>query len=107
MRNPKPPTRGLGNKIITFTADDKQGHSEAAQLAAAVPLSAGGGILAMMDFINAVKQMSGKSGGEGGGKGDGGRRQNFNGRDAAGGAKKRFIFNRCFECWSEGHQIKD
>ena len=61
----------------------------------------------MIDFINAVKQLNGKGSGKGGGKGDGSRRTNSSSRDAAGGAKKRFIFKGCFECGSEDHQIKD
>ena len=89
VRNPKPPTRGLGSKVNAFTIDDKPSYSEAAQPTATVPLPAEGGTPTMLDFINAVKQMNGKGGGKGGGKGDGGRRQNSNGRDAAGGAKKR------------------
>jgi hypothetical protein len=107
VRNPKPPTRGLGHKVNSFTADDTSSHNEASQPTATVPLSADGGIPTMMDFINAVKQLNGKGSGKGGGKGDGGRRTNSSGRDAAGGAKKRFIFKGCFECGSEDHQIKD
>ena len=42
VRNPKPPTRGLGNKVNAFTADDKPSYSEAAQPTATVPLSADG-----------------------------------------------------------------
>ena len=107
VRNPKPPTRGLGHRVHAFTADDKPSYSEAAQPTATVPLSADGGIPTMLDFMNAVKQMNGKGGGKGGGKGDDGRRTNSNGRDAAGGAKKRFILKGCFKCGNEDHQIKD
>ena len=107
MRNPKPPTRGLGHKVNALTADDKPSNSEAAQPTATVPLCTDCGIPTMLDFMNAVKQANGKCGGKGGGKGDGSRRKSSRGRDAAGGAKKRFVFKGCFECGSEDHQIKD
>ena len=39
VQNQKPAARGLGSKVNTFTSDDKQSYSEAAQSDVAVPQS--------------------------------------------------------------------
>ena len=108
VRNPKPPARGLGNKVNEFTADDKPSYSEAAQPYATVPLSADGEIpTMMMDFINAVKQMNGKGGGKGGGK-----MTVVVDRilpvEIQPAGRRRYLSSRAvFEGGSEDHQIKD